>query len=258
MIYTKETSNGPARLLYRVGGSGPAICLIASTGRGGRDFTSLTEELIKQGFKVIVPEPRSVGGSTGTLNGINFHVLATDVQCVIENEVDHAMVAGHAYGCWIARTVAALYPESTSSIVLMAAGAYHWPQALSTAIDCLANPDSAREQRLAALRLAFFAPTGNPEHWLDGWHLPLLQAQRKARLATDRESWWHSGSAPILDLIALQDPFRPEESWQQYAEEFGERVTVRFVDNASHALPDEQAANVAQQLADWALRVGPR
>ena len=43
------------------------ICLLASTGRGPKDFLHLAEALIERGFRVILPWPRGTGQSTGQL-----------------------------------------------------------------------------------------------------------------------------------------------------------------------------------------------
>ncbi|MFK8078993.1 MAG: alpha/beta fold hydrolase [Granulosicoccus sp.] len=250
-LQIKNVDSGEASINYYVAGDGPAICLLASTGRSGGDFKELAHELVRRGYKVILPEPRGIGGSTGPMAGLDFHDLATDVSATIKAETDNAVVAGHAFGCWIARTVAADYPELIRGLALIAAGSGQWPAELPQAIDCLASSDATRQQRIDALKLAFFAEGNDPESWLEGWHADVIAMQRAARAKTDKASWWHSGNAPILDVIALQDPFRPEQSRNNFVEEFGERVTIDTIDGASHALPDEKPLEVAQCLARW-------
>lgn len=78
-----------------------------------------------------------------------------------------------------------------------------------------------------------------------------MLAQRAARANTDRDSWWPSGSAPILDVIGLQDPFRPDGSLEFYLKEYAPRVTLKTIDGASHALPDEQPDQVARVMDIW-------
>lgn len=247
----KTITTGDVTIVYYVLGEGPAICLIPSTGRAVNDFFELAEELASKGFQVILPQPRGIGGSKGPLSGIDFHNFAADTIAAISAETDNVIVAGHAYGCWIARTVAADYPELVRGLVLIAAGSGKFPVELTNAIDCLTSPDTDRQERLAALRLAFFAPESDPEPWLKGWHLDVKNAQRVARVATDPETWWQSGNAPILDLIALHDPFRPPSTYDDYISEFGKRVTQMKCDKASHALPDEKPVQVAQYIFAW-------
>lgn len=69
---------------------------------------------------------------------------------------------------------------------------------------------------------------------------------------TNQADWWAGGTAPMLDLEGGSDPFRPASSRQELKDELGERVTVKVVEGASHALPAEKPAEVADAIADWA------
>lgn len=230
----------------------PTLCLIASTGRGPDDFAALTWHLVDAGFRVLLPWPRGLGGSTGTLDGIDFHDLAADAAAVLEAErAGPAIIAGHAYGCWIARTVAQDRPDLVDGLILLAAGGGTWPKSLSEAIEVAMDATAPEDDRLAALKVGFFAPGHDPRPWLEGWNGALVKAQREARARTARDSWWSSGRAPILDIIGLQDPFRPVEARDFYVREFGARVDLVTVDAASHALPDEQPKVVADAIAGW-------
>lgn len=228
------------------------VVLVASTGRGGQDFYHLSHALAARGFKAIAPYPRGTAGSEGPLENINFHDLAGDIAEVIRAEGGPAIIVGHAYGNWIARTLAADSPELVKGVVLLAAASGPWPDSLSAAIDILLSPDTSPAERLEALRLAFFAPDNDPQAWLGGWSKPLADAQRKARLRSERQRWWGGGHAPILDLIAAADPFRPPVSYLDFSKEFGDRVTVKVIEQASHALPDERPLDVADAIHEWA------
>ena len=107
----------------------------------------------------------------------------------------------------------------------------------------------------AALRKAFFAPASDPSAWLSGWHPHLREAQRAAAAAVPQQQWWPGGVAPLLDLQADQDPFRTESTRQEIKDEFGDRVTVVVIKNASHALFPERPQEVAAALADWIARL---
>lgn len=260
----RTVQNGAASIAYRVlgpsGETAPTLCLIASTGRGPDDFLHLAEALATGGLRVVLPWPRGMGDSTGPLEGIDFHDLAGDAAAALaaEKGAGGAVVAGHAYGCWIARTVAQDRPELIDGLVLLAAGGGKWPAELSRAIEVAMDPDAPEDDRLAALRLGFFAEGHDPRPWLQGWNGALVVAQRAARARTERDSWWPSGRAPVLDVVGLQDPFRPAGARDFYLREFAPRVTLATVDGASHALPDEKPAEVAALMLPWihALRDG--
>ncbi len=253
----RYVENADAKIAYGVvepaNVTGPSICLIASTGRGPEDFVELAEALAEAGFLVLLPWPRGTGGSVGPMDTVDFHDLAADAAAVIEAEPhpNGCIVAGHAYGCWIARTMTQDRPDLIDGLVLIAAGGGTWPAELSQAINVAMSPDQPEEARLDALRLAFFAPGNDPRPYLTGWSGDLVLAQRAARGRTDRDSWWPSGSAPVLDIVGLQDPFRPADARDVYVNEFPGRVTLVTVDGASHALPDELPDTVAREIVKW-------
>lgn len=249
----KKVHNGDATIAYSMHGvKGPLIVILASTGRGTAEFEPLAEHLVKRGYRVALPEPRGIGGSHGPMENVTFHDFANDFAQVIKAEGGKAIIAGHAYGNWIARTIAADHPEITSGVVLLAAGAKVWPKELSDAITMINDPKSTQDQKIAGLRLAFFAEGNDPKEWLDGWYQDVTVSQRNARKITNRDDWWHGGKAPILDLQAGADPFRPIESRMEVKEEFGDRVTVTVIPKTSHALPAEKPIATADAIADWA------
>src|SRR6516225_1975024 len=63
---------------FQIDGSGPAVLMIASLGRGASDFDDLSRRLVAAGFTAVRPEPRGVGKSTGPMNNITLHDLAAD------------------------------------------------------------------------------------------------------------------------------------------------------------------------------------
>ncbi|MFS4581773.1 alpha/beta fold hydrolase [Phaeobacter sp. C3_T13_0] len=253
----KIVHHGSASIAYDVLGppstNAPTLCLIASTGRGPTDFGHLAEHLTKQGIRVVLPWPRGVGQSEGDLETVDFHDFAGDAAAALAAEAGPggAFVAGHAYGCWIARTMAADKPDLVDGVVLLAAAAGSWPAELSQAINIAMTPDAPEEDRIEALQLAFFHEEHDARPWLNGWYPELARVQRAARTRTDHDSWWHCGTAPILDLVGLQDPFRTPQDINFYVKELGPRVTLHTIDGASHALPDERSKEVADIVSQW-------
>lgn len=249
---TRSVTNGDATIEYSVRGEGPLVVVIASTGRSPSELAPLADRLAERGYRVVLPEPRGIAGSTGPMEGVTFHDFGNDFAAVITAEGGDAIVAGHAYGQWIAKTIGADHPEMVRGIVLLAGGAKSWPKELSDAITTINSPDATREERLAGLKLAFFAEGNDPTPWLEGWYPEVTKSQRAARKETNREDWWAGGTAPILDLQAGSDPFRPESSRMEAKDEFGDRVTVAVIEGASHALPAAKPLETADAIADWA------
>ena len=102
------------------------------------------------------------------------------------------------------------------------------------------------------MRLAFFAPGNDPSTWLDGWHKAAGTAQRAASAATRQAEWWSGGTAPLLDLQAACDPWRPRETEDALRTELGaDRVTKVVIPDASHALFPEQPQAVVVAIVAW-------
>ena len=237
-------------------GTGPAVVLLPSLARDSEDYDAVAEDLARRGLRVLRPQPRGIGRSTGPLDQITLHDLANDVAEVIRQlGGGRAVVIGHAYGNFVARMTAVDHPALVRGVVIAAAAAKQYDPSLRADIDKAGDPKLPEATRLSALRKAFFASGSNPRTWLSGWHPHLRELQRAAAAAVPQEQWWPGGTAPLLDLQAGNDPFRTESTRQEMKNEFGDRVTVVVIPNASHALFPERPREVASALADWIARL---
>ena len=259
------TSGDRTRVLVRydgividtiVEGQGPAVVLLPSLARDSEDYDAVADGLARQGLRVLRPQPRGIGQSTGPLTHITLHDFARDVAEVIRQLGDgRAVVVGHAYGNWVARMTAVDHPALVRGVVIAAAASKQYDLSLRAEIDKAGDPALPRDVRLAALRKAFFAPSSDPTPWLSGWHPGLREPQRAAAAAVAQSVWWPGGTAPLLDLQADQDPFRTRETRLEMKAEFGDRVTVAVIPNSSHALFPEQPRLVSAALAGWIQRL---
>ncbi|HSN40686.1 MAG TPA: alpha/beta fold hydrolase [Burkholderiales bacterium] len=239
-------------------GSGPRIVMIPSLGRGASDFDDIASRIAAAGYRVLCPEPRGIGASNGPLKNITLHDYARDVAAVIEHDGGGpTVVAGHAFGNFVARTAAADYPELVKAVVLLAA-THTWPLApeLRDSINkshMMSLPD---EVRLGHLRHVFFAPGNDPRVWLNGWDEDVMHAERDATEATPKAEWWTAGTAPVLDVLSLNDPLSPPGSTTCYRDQWGaDRVEIVSIDNAAHALLPEQPAAVAEAIIAYMKRL---
>jgi pimeloyl-ACP methyl ester carboxylesterase len=256
-----SNANGRSREIVRYGdvaidtiveGQGPAIVLLPSLARDSEDYDEIAEGLAAQGFRVLRPQPRGIGASKGPMTGISLHDFARDVAEVVKTlGAGKAVVVGHAYGNWVARMTAVDHPDLVRGVVIAAAAAKQYPKELTAAINVAGDPTKPVPDRLAALRFAFFAPGNDPSIWLDGWHPEVRDAQRAAVTAVKQSEWWSAGHAPLLELQAEQDPFKPADKRNEMKDEFGERVTVAVIPGASHALIPEQPRAVVDALVAW-------
>jgi pimeloyl-ACP methyl ester carboxylesterase len=232
-------------------GKGPVVVMVPSLGRPAEDFDHLAARLAEAGYHALCPQPRGLGASRGPLHGITLHDYAKDVAAVVDaHGGGPAVVAGHAFGNFVARATAADHPQKVRAIALLAA-THTWPlrPELRDSINKSHQMSLPADVRLKHLRHVFFAPASDARVWLEGWNEEVMHAERDATEATPRPEWWTAGSAPVLDMIPDSDPLSPPESRDTYVKEFGaDRVTVALVPGAAHALLPEQPEAVAAAL----------
>jgi pimeloyl-ACP methyl ester carboxylesterase len=258
--------HGNVKIEVLAQGQGPAIVILPSLGRSGNDYDVVSRMLAEDGFRVLRPQPRGIGRSEGPMDGLTMHDLAADVANVIEHEnAGPAIVAGHAFGNFVARQVAADRPDLVRGVVLAAASAGKVPPGstekpigpeMRKAIDGPADSSLPEEKRLEYLKIAFFAPGNDPTVWLGGWNAAVHHMESHAREHTPVDDYFAAGKAPILDLQAEHDPVAPRRFAGVLKSMLGDRVTVVVIPNASHALVPEQPAAVSAAIASFARQIG--
>ena len=235
-------------------GSGPTLVMLPSSSRDSEDFDDVAAMFAAAGLRVLRPQPRGMGHSTGPLDGLTLHDYARDVAAVIEaQQAGPAVVLGHAFGQWVARTLAADRPDLVRGVVLAAAAARSIPPELRAELAKCVDTTLPEAERRAGLRVAFFAPGHEPPaNWLSGWHIAASRSQHAASAATPQHEWWTAGSAPVLDLQGAQDPWRPRDTVDDFRRDLGaQRVTVQVIDDCSHAMFPEQAEAVVRAVTAW-------
>ena len=244
---------GAAKIEIIDRGSGPLVIMLASLGRGAEDFDEVAPLIAQAGFRVVCPNPRGFGASTGPMENLTLHDFARDMKAIIEHcGGAPAVMAGHAFGNFIARTTAADFPQLVRAVILVAA-THLWPvppdiRKSITDSHHTAHPD----QQLRALQHAFFAPGHDARVWLTGWNEAVMHAERIATDATPKPEWWHAGRAPVLDIIPELDVMTPPHERNRYVDEMGaQRVTTVLIPDAGHALLPEQPAATAQAIVTY-------
>ena len=257
---TVRGDNGVSIETY-VQGTGPAIVMLPSTGRdGAEDFDAVAARLAAAGFTVLRPQPRGAEGSKGPMDGVSLHHLAADVTMVIDKLGNgRAVILGHAFGHFVARMAAVDSPAKVRGVVLAAAAASTWPPDIAATPGIAGDLNRPDSERLAALRLGFFAPNHDPTPWLKGWwpDAQRVQVNSREKAGVKQSDWWHAGTAPLLELIPANDPFKPRDKWDELKQSYGNRVTTVIIPDSSHALFPEQPAAVAEAVIAWVKTLPP-
>ncbi len=253
-------THGDVRLDVLAQGEGPTIVLLPSLGRGATDFDPIAERLADARFRVLRPQPRGIGKSTGPWQGVKLEDLAADIAAVIEHDNNGpAFVVGHAFGNRVARMLATARPELVRAVGLVAANVGHNPSPpdVRTAIRTSANTSAPDDDRVKAMQFVFFAPGSDARVWLDGWHPEVLAAQRIAGDLTPRTIDYAAGRAPVLYIQPSHDPLAHVEDAEEYRRALGDRVTVVVIPNSAHAVIVEQPAAVSAALIAYAQTLWP-
>jgi pimeloyl-ACP methyl ester carboxylesterase len=234
-------------------GRGPLIVLLPSLGRDSEEFDPLAEQVAAAGFRVLRPQPRGFGKSTGPMQNLTLHDYARDVAAVIEHEkAGPAVVAGHAFGHFVAKMTAVDYPNLVRAVILVAAAQKKSDPDVRRMLNIATDNTKPEAERIPYLQKVFFAPGHDPRKWLTGFHPAVQKAEEQARDGTPQAEYWAAGSALLLDLQAESDPFRPRSTSSELVAEFGaKRISVVVIPNASHALPVEQPRATAEAIVNY-------
>ncbi|MEE2769422.1 MAG: alpha/beta hydrolase [Actinomycetota bacterium] len=248
------TVDGPAGPIeVREWGSGLSVVMIPSLGRGASDFDDLAGRLAVAGYRVLCPEPRGIGGSTGTLAGLTMADLADDVAAVIEDKSEGAVtLVGHAFGNRVARMTATEHAGLVDRVALLCCGGLVPPAPeIHAALVKVFDSERSDAEHLEAVRRAFFAAGNDPTVWADGWHGIVATAQGAANTGTPASHWWAGGGRELLVVQPVDDVLAVAENARQIVDEFGDRAILVLVPEAGHALLPEQPEAVAKALLDW-------
>jgi pimeloyl-ACP methyl ester carboxylesterase len=257
-------TNGEAKLRVFTAGEGPTIVMLPARGLGPFELEPVAERLLPAGFRVVLPEPRGYGESSGPLNGVTMNDLAADVAQAIESAGGKpVVVVGHAFGNRVGRMLAQYRPDLVRAIVLIAAGGKFPPNPgiapnLRTWLDESLPP----ERRTAAAKAAFFGPRTNvtPEDaMLDG--ISRVAGKVQAAAAESNlfpvESWWPGGRGPMLVIQGLADVWAPVENGRSLKADYPNRVTLVELPEVGHFMARERPDLIAEAIVSFVRALPP-
>ncbi|MGB0963559.1 MAG: alpha/beta fold hydrolase [Mycobacterium sp.] len=244
---------GAAAIETYVAGHGPSVIIIPSYGRdGGQDYDAVTAALVGAGFRVLRPQPRGVARSVGPMDGVSFEDMASDIAAVIAALADgSAVVLGHAFGNFVARATAVYHPEQVAAVILASAAGKTVAPEINSAPMRAGDLSLSDDERLAALRLAFFSPNHDASIWLTGWYPHTLGMQVDCVRRDDPARYWGAGHGPVLEIIPALDPFHQRSEWGDLRARYGTRISTTVIEDASHALFPEQPDAVAESIIGY-------
>jgi pimeloyl-ACP methyl ester carboxylesterase len=255
----RASSNG-ARLRAFALGSGPLVVMMPGLGRAPDDVVPLARRVATAGYRVLLPETRGIGESTGAMEGLTLRDFAADVVAVIDAAGGgKAILVGHAFGNRVARAVAAYHPDRVVAVACLGASGKVAPTPeIQAAIERGKDKNATREQKAEALRIASFGPGRDVTPWLDGWNEAVMKACLAAASATPMAEWWTAGRAPVLIIQGLADAAAVPANGRMLVEELGARGKLIELEGVGHSIPveapDETAAALLPFLKEQAQK----
>jgi len=233
----------------------PLVLLLPGNGGGINRFKDVAEKLCGQGFRCVAMNYRGAGASTeGDTQDLTLHDYAADAATVIRQFGREAIVLGNAFGNRVARCLGNDHPALVAQIVLVCAGGQIAadPEVIRRMMD-INNTSLPRKDRIAAAAETLFAP-GNP---VPDWFIDDNRSARAAQLcgiamsATQDNDWQSGGSGRMLIIQGSEDRVAVPANATVLQERFPARVAVQIIDNAGHAVLNEQPAAVTQNLVTY-------
>jgi pimeloyl-ACP methyl ester carboxylesterase len=209
---------GSTQIETFVFGNGPVSLVIAAgNGRPASQLDSLAQAISSSGIRVVTYNYRTLGASTGKVDGLTLHDYANDLWQVVEKlELGKVYLAGKTYGNRVVRAASQDHPERVLGVILIGAGGEVAPSEETAALyKRYLDPSISREEWVRLQGQLMYAP-GN-EHLakldLDQGEFPALAAaQAKSSDATPKEQWATGGTAPMLVVTCLLDRVAVPES----------------------------------------------
>ncbi|WP_350348479.1 alpha/beta hydrolase [Agromyces sp. G08B096] len=274
-----------AAIRVRHGGEGPAIVLLHGHPRTSATWHRVAPRLVEAGYRVIAPDLRGYGGSTGPAPAADHaphskRAVAGDMLAVARRlGADRFHLVGHDRGSYVALRLALDHPEAVDRLVLMdgipitehlaradarfATAWWHW--------FFFAQPEIP-ERVITADPEAWYGAKADPETMGAENHAELMRAVRDPAVVRAMLEDYRAGltidaaheaadraagrriEAPLLLLWSLRDDLEelvgdPREIWRAWAD----HVEGHGIDSGHHQA-EEAPADVASALLSFVGR----
>jgi pimeloyl-ACP methyl ester carboxylesterase len=173
--------------------NGRSVLLLHGNNFGGFYFKAIIDGLIKEGFRVIVPDQIGYGRSSKPVAPYNLNSQARNTSLIVQHEkIEKVMVIGHSMGGMLAARFATQYPRIVERVVIynpigLTDGRFNRP--MTPIDDVYAQTLKTDYQRTRASLGRYVAH--NPKAWND-------QFETYTRI---RYSWTLSAEWPRLAMV---------------------------------------------------------
>ena len=215
-------------------------------------------KLAAKHIRVITYNYRTIGASTGPINGVTLHDYGKDVWRVADAfGAQRVHLAGKTFGNRVVRAAAQDRPQRVLSIVLIGAGGELPPSPDTVALyRRYVDPATPKGEWLRLQGVLMYAP-GN-EHLAaleaaQGEFPVLAAAQVKSSDATPKGEWSTGGTAPMLVLTCLADRIAVPEGALLLAKSRPDTGLVALP-GCGHNMLNERPDDIARLMAEFIRR----
>lgn len=213
-------------------------------------------------MRVVTYNYRTLGASTGPIDGLTLHDYADDLWSVADALAPGKVhLAGKTYGNRVVRTASQDRPGRVASIVLIGAGGEVPPSAETRELyKRYLEPDLPRDEWTRLQGLLMYAPGNEHLAVIDaaqGQYPTLAAAQISADAATPRSQWAGGGSAPMLVLTGLLDRVALPEGALAIAKSRPDTWLVGLP-GCGHNMLNECGSDLRRLISEFVLRHSTR
>lgn len=240
-------------------GKGPeTLIMAAGNGRPAAQLSKLAEGIAANGIRVITYNYRSLGASTGPIDGLTLHDYANDLWRVADAlGLKKVHLAGKTYGNRVVRAASQDKPDRVLSVILIGAGGDQLPSAETIALyKRYIDPNTPKDEWLKLQGQLMYAPGNEHLAALDaaqGEYPVLAAAQVKASDATPKAEWAGGGTAPMLVMTCLLDLIAVPESALSVAKSRPNAWLVGLP-GCGHNMLNERGEDLVRLMSEFIVR----
>lgn len=244
-------------------GKGPeTLIMAAGNGRPAAQLSELAKGIAANGIRVITYNYRSLGASTGPVDGLTLHDYADDLWRVADAfGVAKVHLAGKTYGNRVVRAASQDKPDRALSVILIGAGGEQLPSPETLALyKRYIDPTTPKDEWLKLQGQLMYAPGNEHLAALDavqGEYPVLAAAQVKASDATPKEEWASGGTAPMLVMTCLLDLVAVPESALTVAKSRPNAWLVGLP-GCGHNMLNERGEDLVLLMSEFIVRTSKR
>lgn len=254
---TIKTTDG-VNLAYRVFGEGDRdLILVHGWMVSGAVFQELLEELKLPGYRIIVPDLRLTGASSGQADDFSLTRQVEDVRAVADAAgAERFDLVGHSMGGQVAQLFAATYPQRVNRLVVMAAVPASGATLDEQTYAFFHHSGENREAQAGIFgKAALDLPAGALERLCDDAVKIPTDCIQKGLVA-----WTQGGFADKLDqisaptlVITSDDPFLPVAFLKAEIVDRIAGATTTHIGGAGHYVQIERCGQTARSIEAFLL-----